>query len=313
MSCQVPVTLLPNSNLQTTKSENMSSKIYSLGLIGYPLGHSLSPQIHGAALHALGLSGEYCLYPIPPLPDGQVELAALLDRVRFGEVHGLNVTIPHKQNVISLLDKLAPAAQTIGAVNTIFLRDGVLIGDNTDAPGFWGDLQRFAASDQRSAISVPRSALVLGSGGGARAVIYALLAHGYQVTISARCEDQTQAEMLRDDLSAVSDQIEIICLETDYGTLNSDHFSLIVNCTPVGMHPLENASPWQDEIPFPKNVAVYDLVYNPRETQFVRQARAAGLPATTGLGMLVEQAALAFERWIGLRAPRDVMRAAVNL
>jgi len=294
----------------------MTTKTYSLGLIGYPLGHSLSPQIHGAALHALGLSGEYSLYTIPPLPEGQEKLVILLDRVRNGEIHGLNVTIPHKQNVIPLLDELSPAAQTIGAVNTIFLRDGVLIGDNTDTPGFWGDLQRLVVNRQplaNSATGNLQFALVLGSGGGARAVIYALLTHGYQVTISARCEDQTQAETLQDDLSSVSDKIKIICLETDYDSVKTDQFSLLVNCTPVGMHPLVDACPWPGEIPLPKNAAVYDLVYNPRETLLVKQARSARLPAANGLGMLVEQAALAFERWTGQNAPRDVMRAAVNL
>lgn len=287
----------------------MSNIFFSLGLIGYPLGHSLSPQIHGAALHSLGISGEYSLYPIHPLPEGKSKLAALLARLREGQIHGLNVTIPHKENVIPLLDELTPAAQTIGAVNTIYLQDSFLIGDNTDAPGFWGDINHRLLVETNQHLN----ALVLGSGGGARAVIYALLTHGYHVTISARCEDQTQAETLRDDLSVVSNQIEIICLETDYRSLTTDHFSLLVNCTPVGMHPNEDASPWPVELALPKNAAIYDLVYNPHETLLVKQALAAGLPAITGLGMLVEQAALAFERWTGLDAPRQVMRAAVDL
>jgi shikimate dehydrogenase len=256
----------------------------------------------------LGINGEYNLYPIPPLPEGQNELAALIARVRDGNIHGLNVTIPHKQNVIPMLDELTFAAKTIGAVNTIFLRDGVLIGDNTDAPGFWGDL------NQRLEIKTHEhpNALVLGSGGGARAVVYALLTQDYQVTISARCEDQAQAETLKNDLSLVSDQIEIICLETDYDSLTTDHFSLLVNCTPVGMYPNEDVSPWPTDFPFPKKAVVYDLVYNPRKTLLVEGAHAAGLEATTGLGMLVEQAALAFERWTGLAAPRDVMRESVD-
>ena len=195
------------------------------------------------------------------------------------------------------------------------MRDGVLVGDNTDSPGFWGDVQRLAVSGEQSTgndFSLQPSALILGSGGAARAVVYALLSHGYHVTISARCEDQEEAETLKEDLSAVSDKMELVCLDTDYRTLKTDHFSLLVNCTPVGMHPLDDTSPWHAEISFPENAAVYDLVYNPRETLFVKQARAAGLPATTGLGMLVEQAALAFERWTGLDAPRAVMMDAVD-
>jgi shikimate dehydrogenase len=310
---------------------------FSFGLIGFPLGHSLSPQIHGAALHALGINGEYRLYPVPPQPslpspdgstsssmlhkrvggEGQAQftLDDLLLQMRTGKIHGLNVTIPHKQNVIPLLDELTPAAKSIGAVNTIFMRDDVLIGDNTDAPGFWGDVQRLSVNasnrpDEQTDRRV--DALVLGSGGGARAVVYALLTHGWRVTISARCEDQAQAETLKDDLSVVSDKIELVCLDTDHRSLNTENYSLLVNCTPVGMHPNDEASPWPDDLPLPKNAAVYDLVYNPRETLLVKRARAAGLPAATGLGMLVEQAALAFERWTGLEAPRDVMRGAVE-
>ena len=114
-----------------------------LGLIGYPLGHSLSPKIQKAALQACGLQGDYSLFPIHP--DDKQGLKALLERVRSGEVTGLNVTIPHKQNVIAYLDELTPTAQTIGAVNTIYRREEHLVGDNTDAPGFLSDLKKFLA------------------------------------------------------------------------------------------------------------------------------------------------------------------------
>jgi len=291
---------IENSPLSTSNSP----LTYSLGLIGYPLGHSLSPQIHGAALHALGISGEYSLYPVQSLPEGRAELAKLLNRVKHGIIHGLNVTIPHKQNVIPLLDELTPAAQTIGAVNTIFLRNQTLVGDNTDAPGFWADLQRLAILEKRSA----KYALILGAGGSARAVAYALLTYGWHISLLTRRIEQ--AEDLRQQLSVISDQISVADSAHD-SPLTAD-CSLIVNTTPVGMHPDTEASPWPQDLPFPENAVVYDLVYNPRETLLVRQARTAGLPATTGLGMLVEQAALAFERWTGLGAPRVAMREAVN-
>jgi shikimate dehydrogenase len=289
----------------------MTPTTYSFGLIGYPLGHSLSPQIHGAALHALGISGEYSLYPVPPLPEGHAELARLLKRVRRGEIHGLNVTIPHKQNVMPLLDELTPAAQTIGAVNTIFLRDQTLIGDNTDAPGFWVDLQQLAIGGEQkaeSALRTPHFALILGAGGSARAVAYALLTHDWHVSLMARRVEQAQE--LCEQWSVFSDQLSVV--DSDHRSLTTDNFGLIVNTTPVGMHPHIDASPWPEGLFFPKNAAVYDLVYNPRETLLVRQARTAGLPAITGLGMLVEQAALAFERWTGLDAPHTAMREAVN-
>ncbi|CAG0971572.1 partial Shikimate dehydrogenase (NADP(+)), partial [Anaerolineae bacterium] len=116
---------------------------YQLGLIGHLLGHSLSPKIHTAALNACNLQGTYSLFPVHP--GDKQGLKDLLARVRAGELHGLNVTIPHKQNVIELMDGLTPTAQAIGAVNTIYLREDKLIGGNTDAPGFLSDLKRYMA------------------------------------------------------------------------------------------------------------------------------------------------------------------------
>ena len=122
-----------------------------LGLIGYPLGHSLSPKIHAAALSACSLQGTYSLFPIPP--EDKQALHHLLTRVRSGEITGLNVTIPHKQNIIELMDELTPTAKAIGAVNTIYLREDKLIGDNTDAPGFLSDLKRFLTLECDSLLS----------------------------------------------------------------------------------------------------------------------------------------------------------------
>ncbi|MBL7162803.1 MAG: shikimate dehydrogenase [Anaerolineales bacterium] len=294
---------------------NVQTKYYSFGLIGYPLSHSLSPQIHNAALQALGLDGKYNLHPIPPFPEEYTVLEDLLKQVRQGEISGLNVTIPHKQNVIPLLDHLTPAADTIGAVNTIFRDEDQLVGDNTDAPGFFSDLENFIANNSSFTIHHSPSAIILGAGGSARAVAYALLTNGYSVTIAARRIEQ--AREVRDQGSGISEQISVVSLSNwfpipDSCSLIPAHCSLIINATPIGMHPQVNASPWPAGVPFPENTAVYDLVYNPRETLLVRQARAAGLPATTGLGMLVEQAALAFERWTGLEAPRDIMLTSVE-
>lgn len=278
------------------------SGAFNLGLIGYPLDHSLSPQIHGAALRWWGLKGSYDLFPIPPLPKGKKPLRGLLQQVRAGTIHGLNVTIPHKQNIIPLLDQLTPAAKAIGAVNTIYQQDDHLIGDNTDAAGFWTDLQRSAAS------VLPGNALILGAGGSARAVAYALLIHGCTLTIAARRIEQAQE--ISNQFSVFRKQINVIDLSAVQ--LPTTSLQLVINTTPVGMHPHSDASPWPDSLPFPGNVIVYDLVYNPRETLFVRQAHKAGLSATTGLGMLIEQAALAFERWTGKKAPRQVMAEAIE-
>ncbi|MDP2776047.1 MAG: hypothetical protein Q8O48_00260, partial [Anaerolineales bacterium] len=139
-----------------------------LGLIGFPLGYSLSPKIHTAALKACGLQGDYSLFPIHP--DDKQGLKDLLARVRSGEITGLNVTIPHKQNVIEFMDELTLTAQAIGAVNTIYSRDNKLVGDNTDAFGFLKDLNHFLASNQSKIVN-RKSAIILGAGGSARAVV----------------------------------------------------------------------------------------------------------------------------------------------
>ena len=166
----------------------MKRKSYRFGLIGYPLKHSLSPRIHNAALEASGLAGQYRLYPIPPLPAGQTDLQALLGCVQRSEVHGLNVTIPHKQTIIPLLDGLSPTANAIGAVNTIFRDGSQSIGDNTDAPGFMEDLERFTrevSSIGRYTTAHTNSALVLGAGGSARAIVYALTQAGCRSSFGA--------------------------------------------------------------------------------------------------------------------------------
>jgi shikimate dehydrogenase len=276
---------------------------YAFGLIGYPLGHSRSPKIHQAALASLGLKGEYHLYPVPPDSTGLVVLKRLLVRMRAGDIHGLNVTIPHKRRLIRFLDDLTPTASAIGAVNTLSLDDGKLVGDNTDVPGFWFDLCRQLGVGE---VNADVSALILGAGGASRAVAYALLRAGFSITIAARRTEQ--AEEILCQFPDFQGRISILPLRS-LGTFSGKQ-ALIVNATPVGMQPESAESPWPRDGPFPDNAVVYDLVYNPIETRLVREARQAGRKAVSGLGMLVEQAALSFERWTGLPAPREVMMEA---
>jgi shikimate dehydrogenase len=273
-----------------------------LGLIGYPLGHSLSPEIHATALKSCDLQGDYSLFPI--LPNDQQGLKDLLARVRSSEITGLNVTIPHKRNVIPLLDELTPTAQTIGAVNTISMQNGKLSGDNTDVPGFLTDLKNFLAMGKQK-FGDTKDALVLGAGGSARAIVYALVDDGWDVTIAARRLEQA-AELASQFPNPDSRISPVEYLPT---TLNAllPTLSLLVNTTPLGMFPSTDASPWPDDLPFPPNAVIYDLVYNPRETKLVRDAQAVGLPATTSLGMLIEQAALAFEIWTGCKPSRKTL------
>jgi shikimate dehydrogenase len=296
----------------------------ALGLIGYPLAHSLSPQMHHAALQAAGLEGEYTLYPIFPLPEGAGVLEKLLAKLRRGELRGLNVTIPHKQNVIAWLDELTGQARDIGAVNTLLMQGGRLVGDNTDAAGFLADLDRLVSREAQPA-GCPQAplALVLGAGGSARAVVYALASSGWQVTVSARRLEQAQG--LAASLSTCLGKAPTInTLPLDASGLPMDSPPrLIVNTTPVGMfrhHPeptgsdvaSAGASPWPEKWLLPPGAAIYDLVYNPPETPLMRDARASGHPVSNGLGMLAEQAALAFKRWTGRKVPLQVMLQALE-
>jgi shikimate dehydrogenase len=284
--------------------------IFTLGLLGYPLEHSISPAIHQAALNALGLPGEYVLYPVSPEPGGSGAIADLLARVRTGQIAGLNVTIPHKLAVLSMLDELTPAAQMIGAVNTIALRENRLVGENTDAPGFLADLENMLGTTASQGI-----ALVLGAGGSGRAVIYSLLAQGWRVMIAAR--KPRQALQLTGDFERRMGKAPFLVTRLAAETLASlvdapDQVSLVVNATPLGMSPHPDASPWPDGLSFPPGAFIYDLVYNPPETALVRDARKAGLAACNGLGMLVRQAALAFEIWTGQAAPLEAMLQAAQ-
>ena len=270
-----------------------------LGLTGYPLGHSLSPVIHQAALRSCGMDGSYSLFPVHP--DDKQGLKDLLAQVRSGELTGLNVTIPHKQNVIDLLDELTPTAEAIGAINTIYLRDHKLVGENTDAPGFLSDLKEFLPAEILK--HGDAKALVLGAGGSARAIVYALRNDGWEVTIAARRIEQ--AKQLADSFATYQLPITICTLSNLQSLLST--LSLIVNTTPIGMTPNIDQSPWPENLSFPAHAAIYDLVYNPHETKLVRDACARRLHATTGLGMLVEQAALAFKIWTEHYPSRQVM------
>jgi shikimate dehydrogenase len=305
-------------NTPRSQMPHTAHQTLHLGLIGYPLGHSLSPLLHQTALYACGLAGEYRLYPVRPFPDCAPELERLLARMRTGEIHGLNVTIPYKQSVLRYLDELTPAGSAIGAVNTIYMVDSRLVGDNTDAPAFMTDLYKKMGRSGSS-----RSAIILGAGGSARAVAFALLGNGWQVTVAARRLSQARelVESFPPHASGLYESAELQAIQLSQFSLRDtgSRFSfldaptlLIVNTTPAGMTPHTDACSWPVDLPIPRDAFVYDLVYNPPETKLMQIARSQGIPATSGLGMLVEQAALAFEIWTGYPASRAAMHAAVS-
>ncbi len=221
----------------------------TVGLIGWPVEHSRSPAMHNAAFETLGLDWRYVLLPTP-----HDKLEAVVNRIRSGELSGANVTIPHKQAVMPFLDEIDPAAQVVGAVNTIVRRVDRLIGYNTDTLGFKRALLETGviASDQPCA--------VLGTGGSARAVVYVLRELGARITVYAR--DVAKAGVLSSEARALTGLTHI-----DPAT------QLIVNTTPVGMHPMVDASPWPVEALFPAKAFVFDLIYNPPSDAFDATSR----------------------------------------
>lgn len=280
---------------------NINGKTQLIGLLGWPVGHSFSPAMHNAAAAALGLNWAYV--PLPVRPESLISALGGLAALGF---RGANVTVPHKEAVLPYLDAVYPAAQTIGAVNTIVIGDGRLTGFNTDWSGFLADLEEHGlALDGRDCV-------VLGAGGAARAVVYALLRAGARVAVLARRPEQAEqlAADLREGLPEAAAP-RAAALANLAGIMDGAYHPVIINTTPLGMAGAEAASPWPEGVPLPGDAFVYDLVYNPPQTPLMAQAAAAGCHTANGLGMLVNQAAEAFELWTGRQPDRAVMRQAV--
>lgn len=267
---------------------------FLLGLIGYPLGHTLSPRLHQAALAAAGLNGVYLALPTPP-----EHLADAVRGVRAWRLRGVNVTIPHKVAVIPLLDALTPGARLVGAVNTLYWEGDRLVGDNTDVAGV-----------KALADGVPvagRRVLVLGAGGSARSVGVALGQLGAaEVTFQVR-----RPGAARDLVASLKEAFAAMrALEAPREAADASLGSvdLVINTTPLGMEPHAEASPLSREqvALLPTHAAVLDLVYRPTSTRLMQLAAGRGLLTRNGLPMLVAQAQAAFERWTGRQVPLDV-------
>jgi len=269
-----------------------------VGVIGWPVKHSLSPTMHNAAFAELGLDWAYV--PLPVYPDHIGEALRGLRALGFA---GANVTVPHKQAVLAHLNEVSHAAQVIGAVNTIVVRDGSLYGDNTDAAGFVASL-RGAGFDPTATYCA-----LLGAGGAARAVAHALADAGaLQVCIYNR--SLSRARDLCHDMAKYHPDVRFEPASLNEVSTIGDDTDLLVNTTSLGMWPDTETSPWPQELPLPGHLTVCDLVYNPLETLLLTQARAVGAERVDGLGMLVHQGAAAFEMWTGRAAPVETMRNA---
>jgi shikimate dehydrogenase len=260
--------------------------------------YSLSPRLHNAAFAAAGLDAHYEAREVAP-----EDLGRAITEMRGQDFLGANITAPHKAAASQLMDELSDAARALGVINTIVPRDGGLLGDNTDAAGLADWLRRIGIS------CMGHEAIILGAGGAARATVIALASLGAR---SARVLNRTpeRAETLVHELQPHVGQMQL-----SWGALDEaaaprpQPVPLIVNATSLGHH---GAAPTVDASWYsPESVAI-ELVYNPPETGFLRAARAAGARGENGLGMLVHQAALAFERWTGQHAPLDVYWAAAR-
>jgi shikimate dehydrogenase len=290
-----------------------------VGLIGWPVEHSMSPAMHNAAFNALGLNWRYVPLPVAP---GQV--AAAVRGLSALGLRGANVTVPHKLAVMPTLDVVVPDARALGAVNTIVAerdKEGnvELSGHNTDAAGFTGALRESGFDPEGTA------AVVVGAGGAARAVVFGLLEAGAgEVLVLNRTLER--ADDLVSDLGGSgtapgkspdrrptlppSAALQALPLTPDTLVECARAADLLVNATSVGMWPHVDNSIWPDDVPVPSGLTVFDLVYNPLETKLLRQARRSGARGVGGLGMLVHQGALSFEMWTGVEPPAEAMRTA---
>jgi shikimate dehydrogenase len=272
-----------------------------VGIIGDPISHTRSPAMHNAAFRALGL--DFAYLPFHVRPEG---LEAAVRGLAALGVAGFNVTVPHKQTILPLLDALAPAAEGIGAVNTIVVADGRLTGHNTDGIGFSAALHeahRFKAERSR--------ALILGAGGAARAVCDQL-ARECIPAIRICNRTDARARALAEDLRRRHPACDVKALPwTPLDHRAAINWAeLIVNCTEVGLDPADG-SPIDTNGISPGHIVV-DLIYEPRETELLRRCAALRARTLNGLGMLLHQGALSFTLWTGKAAPIDVMRRALD-
>jgi shikimate dehydrogenase len=272
----------------------MTKRIF---LIGHPIGHSVSPAFQQAALDCYALDVRYEAMDVDA-----PSLSRAVEALRDPDVMGANITVPHKEAIVPLLDELREDARLIGAVNTIENRRGALVGHNTDAQGFLRALKEEADFDPRG-----KTALVLGAGGAARAVAVALAGAGVNSLVIAN-RTLERARALVESLRFILPSAEAVALHPESLALVAPRSQLIVNCTSLGMR----GGTGQGETPIgadliPSHALVYDLVYNPRETPLLREAARAGARVLGGLPMLVYQGAAAFEMWTGKDAPVKVM------
>jgi shikimate dehydrogenase len=273
----------------------ISGKTKICGIIGDPLGHTVSPVMHNAAFKKLGI--DYAYVPFPVRPE---KLAEAVAGLRAFQIVGFNVTIPHKVAILPFLDDLDPLASKIGAVNTVTNTKGILTGYNTDAEGFFQSLMEHGINP------VNKNVAVIGAGGASRAISFILSEMGAKLTVVNRRSGLERANaiaaMIQQDLHRVAEVVELEKIAE--GLKGAD---ILINTTSVGMAPQTGVSPVPAAL-LGNIPVVVDIVYNPMDTQLLKDAKKAGARTIGGVDMLVWQGALAFEKWTGRKAPPEIMR-----
>lgn len=285
--------------LEDSNMSKITGNTKVTGIIGYPLTYTLSPSIHNSAFEATGLDYRYLPFVVE-----EKELGAAIGGIRALNIKGINVTMPHKEAVIEFLDGVSPGARVIGAVNTIHNDNGRLIGYNTDGAGFIKSLR------EESFEPNGKNAIIIGSGGAAKAVAVSLIEEGASnITLVARTIDKADALKVHLERNFKEISMKTLSFTGDM----ADIFQvgdIIVNATPIGMEESGDLLPVPLELIQSKHF-IYDLIYTPFETRLLKEARNKGARAVNGLGMLLYQAASAFELWTGTSAPIEDMRKAL--
>jgi shikimate dehydrogenase len=268
-------------------------------VIGNPVGHSLSPALHNAAFDALDLDFVYVAFRVEDLKSALRGMRALEN------FRGMSVTIPHKIEAMDCVDEVAEVDRAIGSINTIINENGRLVGFGTDGPGALK-----ALTDAGVALAGAR-VLMLGAGGAARAIAFTLAMNSRLERLTLMDINEGMLHGLAADLHAgTAARIEAAALTDDSLSAAVADADVIINCTPIGMHPNENATLVPVEL-FRPGQAVFDIVYNPLETRLLADARSRGLTVISGVEMFINQAVLQFERFTGMAAPVEVMRRVV--
>lgn len=270
------------------------------GVFGYPVEHSLSPLFHNAAFARLGLNFVYLPFAVKP---GELKMA--VKSIRSLNMVGVNVTIPHKEKVLPYLNEISPEAKAIGAVNTIHNKEGKLIGYNTDGDGFIESLKKQGGFDPKN-----KSVFLLGAGGAAYAISFALIKSGIKKLVLVNrtySKGKALLEHLR-EIFQYKCQLSLVEFEERNSSFIMNEIDLLINATSIGMH---SGDPLliTPEI-LPPNIFIYDVVYN-RKTPLLKLAEEKKLTSLGGLDMLVYQGALSFEIWTGQKAPVKIMKEAL--